>query len=184
MKKNAALTFVLSCAFALAAPLSAEKAAVWVELASPIYGLVSNAPRIIGGTSIPFRNIRSALDFRLLLEWSSLSENQYAQVKIDGLYRWYALGVSGYGGVEKSHGLYLAGGVGAGYGYLKGKNAFSVFAIGPLAEAGFRLTPPAIPIFVEPYVGYSLTVGPRMGAVNGWNAASGANAGIRFGVSF
>lgn len=197
MKRNVSFVIALAITFSISAPLFAEKFAAWAEIASPIYGFASGVPRIVGGTTVPVRDSRSAIDFRLLLECSTLAENRFAQVKFDGLYRWYAFGQSGYAAASaavpgdapardtiRSRGLYVSGGLGAGYAFLDGTDAFSVLAIGPLAEVGFRLAPRAIPLIVEPYVGYGLAFGPRFGDIGGFGMNSGVNAGIRLGFSF
>lgn len=185
MKANKARLSTAALLFCVSFAAWSESYSLWLEAASPVYGLCSESPRMLSGATIPVRNDRSALDARLFVEWSTLSENRYAQAKFDALYRYFVTGESGYAmGDDKghSHGLYIAGGLGAGYGKLWGKETFAVLAIGPLVEVGYRLSPFAIPLIFEPYAGYSLACGPRFGDVKGMDVSHGANLGIRLGI--
>ncbi len=187
MKSHKARFLMAAIMFFLSLAAWSESYSLWFEAVSPVYGLCSESSRILTGLTIPILDERSALDARLFVEWSTLAGNRYAQAKFDALYRYFITGQSGYamgGEMGDSNGLYLACGLGTGYGKLWGKETFAVLAIGPLVEFGYRLSPFAFPLIIEPYAGYSLAYGPRLGDVSGMGVSHSANLGLRLGIQF
>lgn len=160
---------------------------VWVEPFTSIYAIANGMPRLVAGAGFPITGT-FALDARALVEWYPDADNGFFQMKIDALARWYASGAKSRGG--NLAGPYLALGVGVGYARLTGDETVTILAAGPVAEAGARIPIGALPVFVEPCIGYSFAAGPRFGGNSGsggnprFGIARGVNAGLRLGYSF
>lgn len=191
VKRIAALlaAFALSGAATIAAIEPCD--GIWVEPITSIYAATNGMPRLVAGAGFPITG-RFALDARALVEWYPDADDGFFQMKVDGLARWYALGAKTRSVKSREGNLagpYLALGVGLGYARLSGDDTVTILAAGPVAEAGARISIGALPVFVEPFIGYSLTAGPRFASDSGsgdsprFGIARGANAGLRLGYS-
>jgi len=192
MRQNSAKRIAaLLAAFALsgAATLGAIDPCdgIWFEPITVIYAAANGMPRLVAGAGFPISG-RFALDARALVEWYPDADGGFFQAKVDTLARWYAMGAKSRDG--NLAGPYLALGVGLGYARLSGDDTVTILAAGPLAEAGARISIGSLPVFVEPFIGYSLSAGPRIGNDSGsgddprFGVAHGINAGLRLGYSF
>lgn len=161
---------------------------IWVEPFSCAYAIAGGQGRLVAGAGFPATD-RFAIDVRALAEWFPDPDAGFFQIKADALARWYATGLTTGGGNRR--GPYLALGAGVGYATLSGNDTVRIVAGGPVAEAGFRMGIGPLPAFAEPFVGYSLSAGPRFGGGDSRFAsgdgrfliAGGANAGLRLGWS-
>lgn len=155
---------------------------VWVEPFSSAYAIAGGMPRLVAGAGFPATE-RFALDTRALAEWNPDHDNGFFQIKADALARWYATRATTRGGTRA--GLYFALGAGIGYARLDGDDTVRILAVSPVAEAGARIAIGSLPLFVEPFAGYSLSAGPRLAdGIARFGVASGVTAGLRIGWSF
>lgn len=153
-----------------------EKPSVSVALepAAMIYGAFVRIPRLLAsfGRSL---NGGTSLEFTVLMEGSGAEGAEYFQTTI-------------YGALRKSFGSskiapYLEGGPSIGYARLWGDGDVSILAIGCTVETGLRFRPYSGRIFLEPYLGGSASMGPRLGSdAVSFGYTLGPYGGIRLGM--
>ena len=183
MNRKPAFLFLLAVLTLPAAfPAMAEsepEGRLWIEPLSMIYGWTGGTPRVIAGGGFPLGQTL-ALDFRILLDGSFQEGEEYGQIKLESLLRWFP-GTGREGARQK--GLYLAGGAGLAAARTWGGTDLTVLAGSLTGEAGWRWEILSRRFFLEPFGGASVLSGPRFGGPGGWETNTGLNLGLRCGIT-